>query len=494
VLPESRLKRAFANARAPGVVSVLTTKTILGAGWTVSSRMTGRLIDFVTVLVLARTLTPADFGLTTLAMSLTVIVDTVLHVPLIQALTRLKSVGKSHLDTAFTLGILRSLLLSGIVLLAAWPFARIYNDDRLLTLVAVLSLGPIARGLYNPGMVKYIREMSFRQVFIAELLGKAISSVIAISIVYLGGGYWAIASTSASAQIAITTISYLIVPYWPRFSLARFSDFSTFLGWISGAQLISTFSWQFDRIVLGYFITKSDLGQYSMTSDLADMTTQSLIGPAMQPVMAAFSRIADDRERLRSAYLKASRFTMLIAAPICLGMSLTSDLIVNVLLGAKWTEAATYLQWMSLAVALNAFYQPVQSLALATNRTNVLFRLSVVELFLKVSLVAAGIYFYSIMGVIISRVALSAIMFVFSLLAAQYLVGTRIISELNNLKTTVAACCALTVLVLLFRHGINGTHFNAVLELIFTSAFGAAVYFGTLYMLGVRFKNTLQLN
>jgi O-antigen/teichoic acid export membrane protein len=83
------------------------------------------------------------------------------------------------------------------------------------------------------------------------------------------------------------------------------------------AQLVAALSWQFDRILLGYFVTKSDLGRYAMATDLSVLPTQSLIGPAMQPVMAAFSRINDDRERLRNAYSKASRFTMLLAAPAC---------------------------------------------------------------------------------------------------------------------------------------------------------------------------------
>ncbi len=177
---------------------MLTTKTILGAGWTVSSRLAGRLLDFGTVLILARMLTPADFGLTALAMTLTVIVDTVFQVPLIQALTRLDDVKKPHLDTAFTLGLLRGLVLSLIILAAAWPFAHIYHDDRLVALVATLAIGPMARSLYSPGIVKFIRKMSFRQTFVAEILGKVISSLIAILVVYLGGGYWAIAASSVT--------------------------------------------------------------------------------------------------------------------------------------------------------------------------------------------------------------------------------------------------------------------------------------------------------
>jgi len=425
-------------------------------------------------------------------MTLTVVVETVLEVPLILALTRLKSVTKSHLDTAFTLGVLRGLLLSIIVLLAAWPFSRVYNDDRLITLVAALTIGPISRSLSSPGMVKYIREMSFRQGFIAEFLGKIIASAVAISVAYLGGGYWAIAAGSISAPVACTLISYLIAPYRPALSLSKFSEFSAFLGWFSTAQVASTLSWQFDRILLGYSLTKSDLGQYTMASDLSVLPTQSMIGPAMQPLMAAFSRINNDRERLRGAYLKASRFTMLLAVPTCVGMSLTSDMIVGVLLGSKWKEAAVYLQWLALSTVLNAYYQPLHSLALATNRTDLVFRLCFIDLCSRIVFVSMGLYFDSVAGVIAARGAISLIMFILSLLAARYLIGIKVASEVGNLWKVGAACAAMALLVVILRYELAGRGLNAFLELGFTVAFGAAVYIGALFLLGARFKDYLQ--
>jgi len=230
-----------------------------------------------------------------------------------------------------------------------------------------------------------------------------------------------------------------------------------------------------------------------MASDLGDMPTQSLIGPAMTPVMAAFARISDDRERLRNAYLKASRFVMLLAAPTCIGMSLTSDLIVDVLLGAKWKETAIYLQWLALSVVLNAFYQPVQSLALAINRTDVIFRLSLVELCSRVVLVSLGVYFYSLMGVVAARVAMSLIWFILSLIAAQHLIGVKLASEVGNLWKVAAACSAMAVLVLILRHGLAGHDLNALIELVLTAAFGAVIFVGTLFALGVRFKSYLEV-
>jgi O-antigen/teichoic acid export membrane protein len=471
---------------------MLTTKTLLGAGWTVSARMAGRLVDFVTILVLARILTPADFGLTAIATTLISIVDTVLEIPLILALISLPRVTKSHLDTAFTLGLLRGLVLTVVVLSAAWPFSYIYHDNRLISLVAVLAIGPMARSLYNPCMVEYARDMSFRPGFTADIVGKLTASAIAISVVLTGGGYWAIAAGSVSASVATTLVTYAIARYRPALSLSRVSEFSTFLGWFSTAQILAAVSWQFDRIFLGYFISKADLGKYTMASDLSVLPTQSLIGPAMQPLVAAFARINEDRPRVRNAYLKASLFTMMLAVPTSIGMSLTSDLIVDVLLGAKWSEAAIYLQWLALSVVMSAFYQPLHSLTIATNRTDLVFRLSIVELSFRVVLAATGFYFYSVMGVIVARVAVSLIMFVVSLLTARQLIGVTVSSVLGSLWKVGAASAAMVLAVLMLRTGLAGRNLNAFIELGFTASFGAAIYLGVLLALGVRFKGYLQ--
>jgi O-antigen/teichoic acid export membrane protein len=471
---------------------MLTKKTILGVSWTVSSRLASRLVDVITVLVLARTLTPADFGLTALAMTLIAIVDTILEIQLIQALTRLTFVEKSHLDTAFTLGVLRGLFLSLVVLGAAWPFSIIFHDDRLTLLVATLAVGPIARSLYSPGMVNYIRQMSFRQSFIAEFTGKILASTTAITFLYFGAGYWSIVASSVMSSVATTLISYVLARYRPAFSLSKISEFSTFLGWFSSAQVLSALSWQFDRALLGYFVTKSHLGQYTMATDLAVLPTQSLIGPAMQPVMAAFSRINSDPERLRNAYLKASLFTMLLVAPTCVGMSLTSDLIVSVLLGTEWNEAADYFQWLALATLLSAYFQPLASLSLAMNRPSVIFWYTLTELGLRVLLISLGLYFYSLMGVVIARGAISIVMFAVSFLTARRMVGFSAASEVFNLIRVGIACVIMAIFVLVLRHELAGQHFHAFTELIFASIFGATIYSGFLFILGIKLKTIIN--
>ena len=226
-----------------------------------------------------------------------------------------------------------------------------------------------------------------------------------------------------------------------------------------------------------------------MATDLAVLPTQSMIGPAMTPLMAAFSRISEDRDRLRNAYLKASRFTMLLAAPACLGMSLTSDLIIFVVLGgSKWQEAAIYLQWLSLVTLLTAYYNPLYTLAIAIDRPRVIFRLNAIELCFRIVLISLGFYFYNLMGVIAARGAMSIIMFFVVLATARKLTGLSIAVQVGNLWKVAVSCLVMALLVLLLRHELAQGGFNSIMELGLTSAFGAAVYAGALFALGVRLK------
>lgn len=465
---------------------MLAFKAVQGAGWLVFSRVVGRLIDFGTLLVLARILTPADFGLAALATSLVAVVDTVLEVPVTQALIRLPSVDKSHLDTGFTLGLMRGSLLAIIVLAAAWPYSLFYHEPVLVPLTAVLVLGPIARGFASPGMVYFARELGFRQTFILEVSGKLCASIVATIVVLSGGAYWAIAVNYAIASVGATLVSYVLAPYRPALSLARMSDFARFIGWFSSAQLISALNWQFDRFLVGALADRPTLGRYAVANDVAVIPTQSIIGPALQPVMAAFSQINTDRERVTLAFLKAARFAMLISLPACIGISLSADLVTDFLLGAKWASAAPLLRVLALSVAPVAYFQTLYSVSLALDRPSIIFRLNATELCFRIVLIPIGFYLGSAMGTSLARVALSSLMFVFYLAEVRRLLDLSIRQQCNNLWKIALAGGLMATSVWFLREGLASRDLNHVLELALVAMIGAATYTGTLLVLGIR--------
>ncbi|CAN7713404.1 oligosaccharide flippase family protein [Bosea sp. LjRoot237] len=464
---------------------MLAMKAFRGAGWLVASRFLGRFIDFFTLLIMARMLAPADFGLTALAMSCVAIVDMVLEVPVTQALVRLPHVDKAHLDTGFTLGALRGLAISVVLLTVAWPFAWLNGDQQLVPVILALAFAPIARGLASPGLVMFIRELGFLRNFLLETGGKLAAFCLAIATLLLGGGYWALVINFVAAPVFSCAISYLLAPYRPALSLSRLPDFASFVGWFTCAQFVSAVNWQFDRILLGLGGAKETLGRYAVAADLSVMPTQSLIGPALQPIMAAFARIKAEDQRLRLAFLKAARFSMLASVPCSLGIALTSDLIIEVLLGPKWHGADWLLSLLSLSVTATPYFQTLYSLSLALGRPEVIFRLNLYDLAIRSPAVVIGFLQWGAVGMAAARLVAAAVMAVFFLRWLRSLLFIGIAEQLLNLWKIAVAAAVMTAGVLGLRGFLIPWHLPAPAELALVAALGALLYGLTLLACGM---------
>lgn len=465
---------------------MLAFAALKGASWLVFSRFVGRFIDFFNVLILARLLSPTDFGLAALAMALVVVIDTVLEVPVTQALVRLPVLDKSHLDTGFTLGVLRSSAIAAIFLVATWPYSLMNGNPLLVPVIAAMALGPIAKGFMSPAMVHFARALEFRPTFAIETISKLCAFAAAVITVVAGGGYWAIVVNFVTTAFVATIASYAVAPYRPAFSLKRLPDFAGFIGWFSSAQLVSALNWQFDRFLIGSAGNSAMLGRYAVASDIAVIPTQSIIGPALQPVMAAFSQISSNADRMRTGFLKASRFAMLISLPVCVGLSLTADLVTAILLGAQWSDAAPYLSLLALSVIPIPYFQTLYSASLALDRPSVIFRLNTVDLCFRVVLISIGFYLFAAHGASIARILVASVMAVFYIAEARRLFGLGPWQQIRNLWKVLASAAVMAIVVIWLRTGMPASGLPVVIQLVAVAGAGAATYIATLFGLGMR--------
>ncbi len=385
-------------------------RTTQGAAWLIGSRLIARGIDFVLLLVLGRLLGPADFGVVAIAMTLIAIVEAILELPLLQSLIRIPHVTQEHFDTAFTLGLIRGLVLALVLGVLAWPFARFYHDGRLFPLICVLSLAPAVRGVISPTMAIYARDISFHRDFLLEISAKLVSFAVAATLAFLTGSYWALVASTVMTPVSTMLISYRIAPYRPRLSLSEWHAFAAFLGWSSAAQAILAINWQCDKFLISRLTSRNLLGQFSMANDLSVLPVQALVVPLLRPLTAAFALVRDDEERLRAAYMRTSNALLLVGTPLMLGLSALSGPAVRLMLGDKWTVAAPILQWLALATIPTMFVTPLGALAMALNRTNIFFRQAIIEFCAKIPLVVTGALLLGIPGVVLARLLSSLVM------------------------------------------------------------------------------------
>jgi PST family polysaccharide transporter len=405
---------------------MLGRQTAVGGLMMVGARVISRVLDLATMLVLARILRPNDFGLVAIAMSLVSILEAVLELPVNQALLCQQDITRAHYDTAFTLSMLRGLVLSAVLVLAAWPFARIYGDDRLVWLVCILSLGPASRGLASPCLVRFQKNMSFWRDFIIELCGKLLGFTVSVGVAVLTGSYWSIAAGIVAFPVAMMIVSYCLAPYRPRLSLGELRVFSSFLGWMSAAQVFSAVNWQSERLLLGKLRSNAELGLFSAANDMSNIPTLALFVPIQRPLLAAFSKVQTDLPRLARSYQTACCAIAAIGLPVLVGESLVAEPAVRLVLGEKWLGAIPLLRWLSLSLIPALFTLPSIPLVMTFNQTKVFFRRNMLECCIKMPLLLVGAIGFGFAGVIGARVIAEISADLFSMLVVRRLLGLSV--------------------------------------------------------------------
>ena len=266
---------------------MLGRKVAFGALWLVGSRIATKAMNLVAMLVVARLLTPADFGLVALAATVWLILDAITDLSLSEALIRMPAPPKAAYDTALTMNALRGLVLSAIMLAMAVPFAEIYGDPRLIDLLLVLAICPLFKGLVSPRMADLARALRLKLVFTLEVGAKAASFVASIGFAVATQSYWALIAGLVAAPAVNFAVSYVLAPYRPGVSLAYWREILRFSGWLALSQAIVTLNAHVDRFFVGGHLGQADLGQYTVGTELAMLPTQGPVLPSPERSMSA---------------------------------------------------------------------------------------------------------------------------------------------------------------------------------------------------------------
>lgn len=412
--------------------SNIAAQTASAGVWVIAGRLIARSIDIVVLLVLARLLEPNDFGLVAIAMALVFLVEAILELPLMQALIRVPEQTERMFSTAFTLGLLRGLVIAALMGSLAWPVSLFYEEPRLLTLLPAIGLAPIMRGLISPRMVVYVQRFNFRFEFLLDIIGKLVALVVAITIAYTMASYWAIVAGTIASPLAMAVISYIIAPFRIRLTLADWPLFRDMVGWNSAAQLVSALNWQMDRLLLGRVVDLTTFGRFAVANDLAAVPQQAVIQPLVRPLMAAFASVRTP-EGLGRAYCQASGALLLIGMPILMCLGMLAGPIVRLVLGPTWDEATHYLTLLCFTGTVMLPMGAMPPLAMLLDKTRFLTFRMTLEFVIKLPTMIAGVLLYGIHGAIAARFLTGVLALVATFLIVRHLVEASLRHQLAAL-------------------------------------------------------------
>jgi lipopolysaccharide exporter len=317
----------------------LLKRTAGGAGWTISWRAATRALGFLSTLVLARILVPADFGLVALAISFSRAIDVFGEIGAREALVRLTDAHRDDYDAAFTMNAIRGVITTALVVATAGMFARFFGDPRLYVVVLALSLTVLLDALENVGVADFRRHLDFHREFQLFIFPRIAQVVITITLAITLANYWALVAGILTARLLQTIASYVMHPYRPRLSLKAWRNLVGFSVWtwlLSMARMVRE---RCVIMVIGGTLDTTALGVYAVGSEIATLPESEFIGPLSRACYAGFSAARRAGLSVSETYLRIVSSTSILVIPASIGISSVAGPVVYVAFGPKWLAA-----------------------------------------------------------------------------------------------------------------------------------------------------------
>ncbi|QIG53202.1 oligosaccharide flippase family protein [Altererythrobacter sp. BO-6] len=410
--------------------SVVRHQVAKGTALLGGARALSRGFDFITLIILARYLTPTDFGLVAIALSVMQIAEAVMEVPTNVALLQLRTVSRSHLNSAFTIALLRGVAIAAILCAMAMPLAYFFEDERLFALICAISLAPALRGLRSPKDFLLFKQLRFWPDALADVFGKFCALAIAGMLAVQTGSYWAIASATIASPLFYVLATYALVPMRPRLTLRHFAFFWSFLSWNMAAQTMSALNWQADRVLLGKLAAQATVGLYATTRDLATIVFKTMMETIQKPMMSALARSNQQPTRQRQVYGVAIASVLSIGLPIACGQALLAVELIELVLGPQWLEATIVFQAVSLLLIPGLYSHMTLTLLNALGKPKYIFNRNLWDFLLRVPLTIACVVNFGWLGAVLALIVADLFLALLCLHLTRKIIGIGIIEQL----------------------------------------------------------------
>ncbi len=338
----------------------LKTKAVSGVIWTSINQFGQMFIQFFVGLVLARLLSPEEYGLMAMTMVMIAVAAVISEGGIGLAIVQRKNLDDDDCSTAFWLNICASLGMYGIMFFTAPLLAQFYNEPSLTLLVRIAGLRVLLGGLCIIHFSKLERDMAFRKATIVQLPSFVIGATLAIWMAYTGWGVWSLVALSLFTGLAGMIASWIVSGWIPRWRFRR-SSMKEMVGFglnMTGERLMEVIFNNIYVLIIGKYFSPLQVGFYNRAQQFQNLPSTSINAVFNRVLMPMFSSIQGDHEKLRAGFIQSLTLATMASFPIFAGMAAVAQPMVVCLIGPKWEPCVPYLQILCIMAA----FMPIHSL------------------------------------------------------------------------------------------------------------------------------------
>ncbi len=371
------------------------------ATWWSALEITARYgVQFVVMIVLARLLTPADFGLIAMLLVFTTFAALLVDAGFGTALVQRQQTTDDDETTVFLTSLCMAVVLAAILWMAAPAIAAFYSQPTLTPLTRLLLFVLPLSALAAVPDALLTQRLDFRARANAEIIASLCSGVLAVALAWQGFGVWSLAWQAIAAIGMRALLLWLFSGWRPRgrFDTSSFRGLFRFGGYMLMANLLNTFSIRLQSLLIGRMFDSRALGYYTLAQNTEQAPAQFMSGVLNRVGLPVLSTVADQPAKLIGALRLSLRVAIFVFVPCMVGIAVVAHSLIIVLYGSRWTPAAPLLSVLAIA----GMFWPLHVLNLAAigalGRSDLVFKLGIIKRVVSIPLIVAG-SFYGVLAV-----------------------------------------------------------------------------------------------
>lgn len=465
----------------------MTNKIIKAGTWAIVGQFTKLVVKFGVSIILARLLSPKEFGLMGMVSVLIVLLNSMSELGLFTSLIQKKEVNQTELSSVFWLTFILGLVISLLLFVSAPWVALFYNQNELTKIIQVLSIIFFFNSLVLTHNAILTKVLNFKILEIYSTVSLVLSSIIALILAYFNFGVWAL----VYQQILNSLFNAVIVWYFQRWRpsfILHFKSIKSLLGFgfrvfISG--LLNTLFGSIDTVIIGKFFSAASLGLYSFAQNLINVTVGTFTTAIIRVLFPVMAGAQNDAERLKSIYLKTNNLLNIFIIPVMGTICIFANQIVAIFLGNKWIDMVVYFQLFAIIGILYPISALNINLILAKGRSDKFLHLEIIKKILLVIGIAVGFQF-GIVGILLGILGISIIGVFFNLYYAGNVSGYYLKNQLIDMVPVLA----LSGIYLIILY-VSKLFFIPFTNNIFGSILSILLSVGIFYILVKKYKKDI---
>ena len=312
-----------------------------GAAVTIGGQVVRIVVQLTGIMILARLLTPEDYGLLAMVTAIIGVGELVRDFGLSSAAIQAKRLSQGQKSNLFWLNTSIGGALTLITIGASWLIAALYGDDRLQAITAALSITFLLNGLSTQFRADLSRKLKFGRLVTIETVAQVIALALGIGFAFAGAGYWALVVQQVSQTLAAIVLLVILTGWLPGW-ISRTAPMRALLGYgvnMFGTQLLAYASRNVDSIVIGARFGAADLGLYNRAFQLMMLPLLQLNAPSTRVALPVLSRLQDNREKYAAFITFGQSALLTVVGAVLALLGAQAESVIRIMLGEQWLEA-----------------------------------------------------------------------------------------------------------------------------------------------------------